>query len=163
MGTGIELSARRKDDTIFPVEISLIPIQSQGQSKVITIIHDITARKRTEEKLRQAQKLEALGSLAGGTAHEFDNLLAVIMGSAELLLDSEDEKAKRWRRIRKAAMRAGGLSRQLLTFGRKQLLSVRILDLNQLLSDISASLSDVAPGCEIECELLRWSAFMDQS
>jgi signal transduction histidine kinase/CheY-like chemotaxis protein len=154
MGTGLELTARRKDNTNFPVEISLIPVQSREKSGVIAIVHDITTRRRTEEKLRQAQKLEALGRLAGGTAHEFNNLLAVIMGSAELILDSEEDKVKHVERIRTAAMRAGGLARQLLTFGRKQLLSVRILDLNQVLSEMSPSFADLSPGCHIECELL---------
>jgi PAS domain S-box-containing protein len=159
MGIGLELSAQKKDGSVFPVEISLIPVWSGGKSNVIAMIHDITQRKKVEQKLLQAQKLEALGRLAGGTAHEFNNLLAVILGSAELILSSlESGEAITGyiEQIRTASARAGGLSRQLLTFGRAQILSGRVIDLNQILSELANSHQPLGDG--IECKTLMADA-----
>lgn len=159
MGTGLELSAQKRDGSIFPVEISLIPVLSRGKSNVIAMIHDITQRKKVEQKLLQAQKLEALGRLAGGTAHEFNNLLAVILGSAELILSSleSDEAITGYiEQIRTASTRAGGLSRQLLTFGRAQILSGRVIDLNQILSELANS--HLGLGAGIECRTMMADA-----
>lgn len=155
MGTGYELSACREDGTVIPVEISLIPLWSHDRPGVITIVHDISKRKRTEEKLRQAQKLEALSRLAGGTAHEFNNLLTVIMGSAELILmfSQPDEQARQVERIRRATTQAGGLSRQLLSFGRKQTLCAEMLDLNALVLELSSSCREFL-GDSIEFQLV---------
>lgn len=159
MGSGLELSAQKKDGTVFSVEISLIPVWSHEKPSVITIVHDISKRKRMEEKLHQAQKLEALGRLAGGTAHEFNNLLAVIMGSAELILTppATEEQKTHVERIRRAAGKAGGLARQLLTFGRKQILSTQILDLNALVADLSHSFIELL-GRAIEFQIVSANA-----
>jgi two-component system cell cycle sensor histidine kinase/response regulator CckA len=159
MGIGLELSAQKKDGSVFPVEISLIPVWSRGKSNVIAMIHDITQRKKVEERILQAQKLEALGRLAGGTAHEFNNLLAVILGSAELILSSaaSGEAITGYiDQIRTASTRAGGLSRQLLTFGRAQMISARVIDLNHTLSELANSQLNLGHG--IECRTLMADA-----
>ncbi len=155
MGNGLELSAQKKDGTVFSVEISLIPVWSHEKATVIAIVQDISKRKRMEEKLYQAQKLEALGRLAGGTAHEFNNLLAVIMGSAELILTPEatEEQKRHVDRIRRASEKAGGLARQLLTFGRKQILFAQILDLNSLVAYLSPSFTELL-GQAIEFQIV---------
>jgi signal transduction histidine kinase len=113
-------------------------------------LHDVELRlerARTqaalEEQLRQAQKMEAIGQLAGGIAHDFNNLLTAILGYSELLTDQigpDKPLGRDLREIMTAAQRAAALTRQLLAFSRKQVLTVTALDLNQVVSDIEAML-----------------------
>ncbi len=103
------------------------------------ISRDITERKRIEAKLFQSQKLETVGKLTGGIAHEFNSILTAIIGQSELLLDdlpAGSPLAKGATEISKAAERAANLTRQLLAFGRKQILQPEILDLNAVLADM---------------------------
>jgi len=140
MGPGLDLEAQRKDGTLIPVEISLSPNRSGESSNVIAIVRDVSQRqhmemmlRRSEERLRQAEKLEALGRLAGGIAHEFNNLLSMVLGYSELLLPSVPEAARHYvKKISSSAQRAAALTRQMLAFGRRQMLEPRVLDLNTL-------------------------------
>jgi signal transduction histidine kinase/ActR/RegA family two-component response regulator len=97
-------------------------------------------------QLRQSQKMEAIGRLAGGIAHDFNNLLTAIHGYSEMLLEEMEDDPRREAlfEIRRAAERAGGLTKQLLAFGRRQLLSPTILDPNKLIDDINALLRRVS-------------------
>lgn len=138
MGPGLDLEAQRKDGTLIPVEISLSPNRSGESANVIAIVRDVSQRhhmemmlRRSEERLRQAEKLEALGRLAGGVAHEFNNLLSMVLGYSELLLPVVPGESRHYvEKITVAAKRAAALTRQMLAFGRRQMLEPRVLDLN---------------------------------
>jgi two-component system, cell cycle sensor histidine kinase and response regulator CckA len=109
------------------------------------ITRDVTERMHLEEQLRNAQQLEAIGRLAGGVAHDFNNILSIIMGHGELLLGSDvDERARSGlEQIRRAAERAASLTQQLLAFSRKQVLQPKVLDLNEAVADVQKMLARV--------------------
>lgn len=106
---------------------------------IVGISRDITELKRLEEQFRQAQKMEAVGRLAGGVAHDFNNLLTVINGYSQLVfnrLPPDDPNRPRLAEIQKAGERAANLTRQLLAFSRKQMLQPRVVNLNTLLAEL---------------------------
>lgn len=118
---------------------SVMPGYEETYSKVLVSLVDMTEHNRLEEQLRQAQKMEAIGRLAGGVAHDFNNLLTVIKGYTGLLLQSLDTQyslRKDVEQIEKAAERAASLTRQLLAFSRKQVLQTEILDLNSIVTNM---------------------------
>jgi two-component system, cell cycle sensor histidine kinase and response regulator CckA len=99
---------------------------------------DVTERKTAEEHLLQAQRMDAVGHLAGGVAHEINNMMTAVLGFSALLLDrlDGDERAADVRQIHRAAERAAGITRQLLAFGRRQLLRPQVLDMNRLVGGL---------------------------
>jgi len=112
-------------------------------TRMIGAMMDVTQRKQLEDELRQAQKMEAVGRLAGGVAHDFNNLLTVITGRSVLLLGrlkADDPMRRSVEQIQKTADRAAALTRQLLAFSRKQVLQRKNLDLNGTVEEISAML-----------------------
>ena len=154
----------RKDGSRVPV---LMVIVSGGESGAISIILDLSARKRLEEQFRQAQKLEAVGRLAGGVAHDFNNILSVILSYAETIredLRKDDPLCAEIEQIHAAAVRARDLTRQLLAFTRQQVLAVRVLDLNQTVSAVEKMLHRLV-GADIELVTLPanglWSVKAD--
>lgn len=108
-----------------------------------SLVQDITDRVALEERLRQSQKMEAVGRLAGGVAHDFNNLLTVILGYAQLVGDgvpAGSRQADNTAQIRSAAERAAGITRQLLAFSRKQVLSPRVINLNDTMMSLDSLL-----------------------
>lgn len=125
-------------EVVLEVNHSFIELHGQPQL-TLSLFRDITAQRRLEEQFRQAQKMEAIGQLAGGVAHDFNNILTVIQGHASLLSAAklgplEDKSANQ---IGQAAARAAGLTRQLLTFSRRQLIQPKKLDLNKIVGNMT--------------------------
>ena len=147
-----ERTYRRKDGSTLPVLVE-DRVMRAPDNKIIAIrstVEDITERRRTEEalrkseeQLRQWQRVEAIGRLAGGVAHDFNNLLMTIKGCSELLLgafDRRDPRREEVEEILKAADRATALTRQLLAFGRRQVLQPQVLDLNAVVMNMDKML-----------------------
>jgi PAS domain S-box-containing protein len=166
MGAGMELSGRRRDGTTFPAAISLSAIDRDGEIIVIAAIRDITdllafqaererlktqaERDKLERRLYQSQRLDSLAQLAGGVAHEFNNLLGVISNCAAFVSEEVMKEAPQvaWhtvredvQRIERAAERAASLTRQLLAFARRDVAQPRPLDLNDVIGGIEPMLA----------------------
>jgi PAS domain S-box-containing protein len=139
----VERTLRRVDGTSVDVETAGLPFILDGEPAVLTLIRDVTQRKRLEGQIRQAQKMEAIGQLAGGVAHDFNNLLTVIMSYSGLLMSNVDANSDFGRdlgEIKSAAERAAGLTHQLLAFSRRQVLQPQILDVTALTRRLEAML-----------------------
>ncbi|MCR4408127.1 MAG: GAF domain-containing protein, partial [Anaerolineae bacterium] len=138
-----ETALQHKDGSKVEVELNAGIIMFQGRPADLVFIRDISERKRLEEQLLQAQKMEAVGRLAGGVAHDFNNLLTAIIGYSELLLMGLGPDSP-WRKdiaeIKKAADRAAALTRQLLAFSRKQMLQPQVLNLSLVVAGIEKML-----------------------
>jgi len=139
----------RKDGTEFDLEWQIAPIRNaDGQvTHFVAIQRDITARKQLESRMFQSQKLETVGKLAGGIAHEFNGILTAIIGQTELLLGDlpvGSPLAKNATEINRAAERAAVLTRQLLAYGRKQFLQPETLDLNRVIMGMESMLRYMA-------------------
>lgn len=144
---GIETMRQHRDGSMVHVSILAVPVEFEdGTIHIYGIYRDVSARKRaeqalaeSEEQLRQAQRMEAVGRLAGGVAHDFNNLLTVIQGHAQLLLDGlgvadprREDAEEVWRSVKRAAT----LTRQLLAFSRKQILKPETVDLNIIVASM---------------------------
>jgi len=136
---------RKKNGALYYVEESICPVRdSDGQiTHFISNGRDLTERLRLEAQLLQAQKMDAIGRLAGGVAHDFNNLLTIITSYSELALDAVPQNSPleaKLQEIRQAARRAAELTRQLLAFSRKQPQALRIVELNSVVGNIAKTL-----------------------
>jgi len=137
--------------------ISTALVRLEDQPKVLVCLEDITRRKLLEEQLRQAQKMDAIGQLAGGVAHDFNNLLAVMRGQADLLLlDAAQNTAETndgLRQIVAVVERAANLLRQLLTFCRKQVMRAQPFNLNEAIPNLTRMLTPIiGENIQLECD-----------
>jgi PAS domain S-box-containing protein len=147
-----EITNQKKDGSSYPEEMTVTPVRGQDGSitHFIAIKQDITERKdaasklqQAQEQLRQAQKMEAVGRLAGGVAHDFNNLLTAILGYCNFLeagLERDDPRLQDIKEITASANRAAGLTRQLLAFSRRQILAPKVLDLNSVIENMEKML-----------------------
>ncbi len=138
-----EFTALSKEGKEMHLEVSLSPAPSGGKPSIQGIVRDITERRKLEEQFRQAQKMEAVGRLAGSVAHDFNNMLTVISGNTELatMILRKDNPVKDYLdQIKRAALNATKLTNSLLTFSRRQKVELRVLDLNVLVKDITKML-----------------------
>jgi len=137
--TTYELEVLSSDGRRVPIEVNTTLILRDGSVAGIEgVARDVSDRKRLEDQLRQAQKMEAVGQLAGGVAHDFNNLLTAILGNADLLMESlatESSEREEAQEIVKAANRAADLTRQLLAFSRRQMLQPQVLNLTETVAD----------------------------
>lgn len=139
-----ELSLVCKDGAIIPVEVTSAPLIIDGKVAAIQgIARDIRDRKVMEDRLRQAHKMEALGQLAGGISHDFNNILQAIQGYTDIVLmkiNEDDALHQNLNEIRKASIRATNLTHQLLMFSRRQPVEMVSLDINKVIYNVSKML-----------------------
>ena len=120
---------------IFAVAKSTFTNPITGERNIVATLRDVTDARRTEEQLRQAQKMESVGRLAGGVAHDFNNMLGVILGHTDMILDHPEllpPVRAALTEVRKAAQRSAEMTRQLLAFARKQTMAPEVLDINTM-------------------------------
>ncbi len=139
IGYGRVVTGRSKDGATFPMELAVGEARASGKRIFTGFVRDLTARKKMEEELRQAQKMEAIGQLTGGIAHDFNNLLTVVTGNLEMLeatIDSPDQR-ELVNEAQEAARDGAKLTGQLLAFGRRQPLNPKLADISQIVSNFS--------------------------
>jgi PAS domain S-box-containing protein len=154
-GRQLEMTGLKADGTEFPLELSVARMGGDRSVQLAAFVRDITERRALEEQLRQSQKLEAIGRLASGVAHDFNNILMSIMGAADLLLvgvarggsalDEADE-------IKQSVLRGAGLTRQLLAFSRRQATRPQLFELGEAVRGTETMLRRLI-GPEVDFEM----------
>jgi nitrogen-specific signal transduction histidine kinase/CheY-like chemotaxis protein len=164
------VEARRKNGEVFPIHLSVGEARL-GSRRIFTgIIHDLTTRNRLQEQLAQSQKMEAVGRLAGGVAHDFNNVLQTVLARCDAMrrrLPARSALRAQVQEIQKAGRRAAALTRQLLAVSRTQVLTARVVDLNVVLRDTADMLrrslgEDVELAMDLEPDLAPVKVDPDQ-
>jgi two-component system cell cycle sensor histidine kinase/response regulator CckA len=158
---------RTHDDRAIPVRLSASSLRDGSDGGYVLVAQNLSERQRLELELRQAQKMEAIGRLAGGVAHDFNNMLSIILGYTEVLLDGLPETDSIYeplREVRQAGQRSAELTQQLLAFSRQQTLEAVIVDVNEVLetttrmmrrtlgSAIAVTVDPCAERCRVKSE-----------
>jgi len=133
----------RRDGATVWIDVFVSPSEWDGEPALLATLMDLTERRGLEQQYRQAQKMEAVGQLAGGVAHDFNNLLTAISGYTDMVredLPPDDPRRADLDEVRRAADRAAALTRQLLAFSRRQLLQPRVLDVNEVVHGMAKML-----------------------
>ncbi len=140
IGSGREVQGMRADGSLFPMDLEISEVVfGGGQRRFVGTVRDLSERKKIEDQLRHAQKMEAVGQLTGGIAHDFNNLLSVTLGCAELLQEMfpDDPRASKLSAtIVEAGRRGADMTRRLLAFSRRQALEPMEIDLGELLAEL---------------------------
>lgn len=142
IGIGREVEGKRKDGTVFPMDLAVNEVQFKGRTLFIGIARDITQRKGMEEELRKAQNLESLGMLAGGIAHDFNNMLTGVLGNLDLLeivLDKDSDAYKLAVDGKRAAKRTKDLTKQLLTFAKGGAPNKEVISIAEVIREAAES------------------------
>jgi PAS domain S-box-containing protein len=137
---------RTKDGTLLDVEIRSRPLHFAGHDAELVLAADVSERNRLEARLRQSQKMEAVGRLAGGIAHDFNNVLSAVLGYSNLVLEDlppDDPRRADLEEISQAGMRGAALTRQLLMFSRPQVAERQVLDLNAIIVGVRKMLARI--------------------
>ncbi len=143
-----EIVNKKKDGTFYTEEMTIAPVR-EGEGEIthfVAVKQDITVKKSLQEQLLQSQKLESIGQLAGGVAHDYNNILGVVIGYAELLksqLAFDFEALRSVEAILNAAGRGADLTRQLLAFARKEMISPKVVNINSSVADIEKMLRSI--------------------
>ncbi|HYN21618.1 MAG TPA: PAS domain S-box protein, partial [Thermoanaerobaculia bacterium] len=143
IGIGQEVEGRHRDGSTFPLDLAVSEVRHGGEVFFLGTLRDISERLRLEAEIRQAQKMEAVGRLAGGVAHDFNTLLGTIRGYSEMLLSAlpaGEALHRHVEQIHHAALRGAQLTQQLLAFSRRQEVQAQAVDLGRLLEDVEAML-----------------------
>jgi len=150
-----EVTFRSRGGGEFLALLSAEVLELNGERCILSAVQDVTEMRQLEDQLRQVQKLEAIGRLAGGVAHDFNNLLSIILGRCELMemeRSGSEGGVGNVREIQKAAESATALTRQLLAFSRRQVLELKVVDLNAVIADTQSMLGRLI-GAHIEIEV----------
>jgi len=139
IGIGRLVEGRRKDGSVFPMELAVGEVELSGQRIFTGFVHDVSYRHKIEQELHQAQKMEAIGQLTGGIAHDFNNLLTVITGNLEMLERRIEDPGQQviLREAQEAVELGAQLTGRLLAFGRRQPLRARRVDLGRTVAGMS--------------------------
>jgi PAS domain S-box-containing protein len=152
----LELRGLKADGVEFPLELTVARMGADKGVELAAFVRDITERRALEEQLRQSQKLEAIGRLAGGVAHDFNNILMSIMGAADLLLmalPTEEPAREEAAEIKQAVARGAGLTRQLLAFSRRQASRPQLFALDEVVTGMNTMLRRLI-GPEVDLEIV---------
>ncbi|MBV1870591.1 MAG: PAS domain S-box protein [Gammaproteobacteria bacterium] len=169
--TGREVIAMRKNEDIFPMRLLIkeLPEGINGRRRFVGSCHDLTSAKQQEEQLRRSQKMDALGKLTGGVAHDFNNILSVILGYSELLKNDLTNQSKLLSYvdyISHAGERGAKLTKKLLSFSRNKALEAKKMSINELLleqQDMLQKTLTVAVALSLDLEEHLWPTFLDSN